>query len=97
MAIYKCYIGRRPTEAWFNLSQDEQKDLLSKVNQAREQAGGKTVISCDIAWSGDGTIVFGVEEFPDLEAVQKHAKLLQDINWGRYLEGDSYLGTKYNS
>jgi hypothetical protein len=38
---------------------------------------------------------FGVEEFPDIEAVQKHAELLNEIDQYRYIEGISVLGTKW--
>jgi hypothetical protein len=34
-----------------------------------------------------------VEEFPDLEAVQQHTKLLEELNWMRYVEAETLLGT----
>jgi len=95
--IYKCFVVRRITEAFYSLSQDEQRELLGKVGQALRDAGGETVVMVDLRWSGDGTQLFGVEAFPDLEAVQKHNKLLNDLNWSRYLEGDSYLGTEWQA
>jgi hypothetical protein len=36
---------------------------------------------------------WGVEQFPNIEAVQKHHALLEDLNWFRYAESNSYLGT----
>ena len=30
-----------------------------------------------------------------IEAVQKHTKLLAELNWERYVESISYLGTSY--
>jgi hypothetical protein len=36
----------------------------------------------------------GVEEFPNLEAVQKYMATLQELHWPRYAEGSNVLGTK---
>jgi hypothetical protein len=91
--IYKCYIVRRPTEAFFSLSEDQQRSLLEKVQQALKDAGGESVVMCDIRWATDGGFVFGVEVFPNLEAVQEHNRLLNQLNWTRYIEAESYLGT----
>ena len=93
-AIYKCFILRRATDAWHALSEDEQKDLLAKLNQARKDADGETVASYNIGWSTDAALIFGVEKFPNIAAVQKHNQLLNELNWFRYIEGESYLGTE---
>jgi hypothetical protein len=36
----------------------------------------------------------GVEEFPNIEAVQKYMAALHELNWDRYTEATSLLGTK---
>jgi hypothetical protein len=38
--------------------------------------------------------MFELEEFPDLEAVQKHRELQNSINWSRYTEQKIVLGTE---
>ena len=38
---------------------------------------------------------FGVEEFPDLAALQTHTQLLNELNWYRYIESSTTLGTAY--
>jgi hypothetical protein len=35
------------------------------------------------------------EEFPDIEAQQKHSALLEEFNWGRYLDTLTVLGTEW--
>jgi hypothetical protein len=35
-----------------------------------------------------------VEEFPDIEAVQKHTARLEELNHFRYLKGVSVFGTE---
>jgi hypothetical protein len=35
-----------------------------------------------------------VEEFPDIEAVQKHTADLNELDWFRYLDSMTLLGSK---
>ena len=91
--IYKLFLGNR-TEAWHQLPADEQHALLAKVNAALEKVGGKRVVSCDPSWSTEQWHFWGVEEFPDVQAVMKHTKLLADLKWDRFVETMTVLGTK---
>jgi hypothetical protein len=92
--IYKVFLVKM-TEAWYQLSQEEQNSLLAKVNEALEKVGGKRVVMCDSNWASEQWPFFGVEVFPDIEAKQKHARLLDELNWARYVEGMSVLGTEW--
>ena len=38
--------------------------------------------------------VFGVEEFPNIEAVQEYAEALKELNLARYVESMTVLGTE---
>jgi hypothetical protein len=84
----------RFTEAWHQLPQQEQQRLLSQVMDALNTAGGKELVMCSAAWSNERWPFFGVEEFPDLEAVQRHEQILTDLNWARYIESRTTLGTE---
>ena len=92
--IYKLWQAKF-NEAWYQLSPEEQNQRLTQVQGALEQVGGKTVVLCNSDWSNEQWRGFGVEEFPDIEAVQKHAKLLGELDWDRYLVSISTLGTKW--
>ena len=92
-SIYKVFLAR-PLEAWYQLSQEEQASLLAKVNEALEKAGGKTVVLCNSSWSSEQWQFFGVEEFPNIEAIQKQAALHNELNWLRYIESVTVLGTE---
>jgi hypothetical protein len=92
--IYEVFLGRM-TEAWYRLSQEEQNSLLDKVNGALEKVGGKRVVMCDSSWASEQWPFFGVEVFPDIEAKQKHARLLGELNWVRYVEDMTVLGTEW--
>jgi hypothetical protein len=93
--IYKLWQGRL-TEPWHQLSQEEQQRMLGQVMEALDTAGGKELVICDAAWSNERWPVFGVEEFPNIEAVQRHEQLLTDLNWLRYVESRTTLGTEFN-
>jgi hypothetical protein len=92
--VYKLW-QLRFTEAWYQLGQEEQQRLLALVQQALNTAGGKQLILCSAAWSNEQWQYFGVEEFPDVEAVQRHEQILIELNWARYIESRTTLGTQF--
>ena len=92
--IYRLWRVKRFCEPYYQLSIEEQNDLLAKDKNAREEVGGKRIMVCDSAWSNEQILMFGIEEFPNIEAVQKHSKILMEHDWGRYLVSDSILGTE---
>jgi hypothetical protein len=91
--IYKGYMGRL-SEAWYQLSQAEQTQLLGRMDEKLTELGGKRLITCDARWSSDQWHFFGVEEFPSLEALQQYHAFLAEIHWLRYIEGVTALGTQ---
>jgi hypothetical protein len=93
-SVYKLWQAR-PTEAWHQLPEEEQQRLLSQVMEALNTAGGKELVICSAAWSNERWPFFGVEEFPDLEAVQRHEQILTDLNWARYQDSRTTLGTEF--
>ena len=92
--IYKLWMTRFK-EPWFQLSEEEQKDYIAKLVELRVKVGGKEVITCDPFWSDHTWTVFGVDEYPDIEAVQKSVKVLNELQYSRYVEAVSMLGTIY--
>jgi hypothetical protein len=92
--VYKLYMGKL-AEAWYQLTEDEQNSLMAKVSAALEDAGGRTVVACNSTWSAEQCQWFGVEKFPDVEAVQKHGEDLTALDWYRYIEGTGILGTEW--
>ena len=91
--IFKVFAARY-TEAWYQLSTEEQNSLVAKVGESLEKVGGKMVILCDSSWSSEQWEFFGVQEFPDIEAVQQHAADFNELNWLRHLESVIVLGTE---
>jgi hypothetical protein len=90
--IYKAWQINRTAEAWHQLSAEEQDAYFAKLEIALTTVGGKRVVTCT-CWSTDGVQYFGVEEFPSVEAVQQHTKLLNELSLFRYVESSSLLGS----
>jgi hypothetical protein len=67
--------------------------LAQPGNGGLEHSWGKELVICSAAWSNERWPFFGVEEFPDVEAVQRHEQILTDLNWARYIESRTTLGT----
>jgi len=59
LPIYKVFMDRR-SEAWFQLSKEEQDGFEAKLNEALEKVGAKRLIVCNSSWSSDPR-----EEFHD--------------------------------
>jgi hypothetical protein len=91
--VYKLWQGRF-TEAWHQLPPEEQRRRLGQVQQALDTVGGKELVLCSATWSNERWPIFGVEEFPDIDAEQRHAQLLTELNWGRYIDSRTALGTQ---
>ena len=92
--IYKFFRGKFLPD-WYQLSEEEQKSILAKLDEAKAKLGVKTMLLCNTYWSADEWLWAGVEECPNIEAVQKYMAALQELNWERYAEGSSVLGTKW--
>ena len=92
--IYKLFLGT-PKPNWYRLSKAEQDKMLAKLSTLLEKAGGKRIVLCDSAWSSEKWAYFGLEEFPDTDAVQKYSELMAEINWPfEFVHSFSILGTK---
>jgi hypothetical protein len=91
--IYKFFVARF-SEAWYQLSQEEQDSFEVKLDEALEKVGAKKLLLCDTNWSSDQWAFAGIEEFPNIEAVQNYIVFLNEFNWFRYVESMNILGTK---
>ena len=84
----------KPKEAYFRLSEEERKEFVDRATKDVEEVGGKWIARCNCYWSNEEWVWFGVMEFPDIEAVQKHAEFIEKLEQFRYVESKSYLGTR---
>jgi hypothetical protein len=90
--IYKFYRVRF-IEAWYQLSQAEKDNLMAKGEELSKQFGGKLLTLCNSSWSNERWTAFGIEEYPDMASVQKHNAALAQLDWFRYIDCETMLGT----
>ena len=91
--IYKVFMFK-PTEAWYQISNQKRNQIKGQLAKALKKVGGQEVVLCFSGWNSEQYLGWGVEKFPNIEAVQKHHALLVDLGWFRYADSNSYLGTE---
>jgi chlorite dismutase len=91
--IFKLFKAR-PSEAWYQLSEAERNILWEKHGEISKKIGLKYILTCDSSWDSEEFLFWGVEEFPDIEAVQGYHAELAKINWYRYFVSENLLGTR---
>ena len=94
--IYQLFV-MRPTEAWYQLSKEEREKLLAKQAESSEKAGAKNIVFADAAWSNEEWMYFGVNQYPDLKALQEHTQRLDENQWFRFVKSKVILGTAWES
>ncbi len=92
--IYKMFYARW-TEAWYALSPEQRDGIFQQMTATAEKFGVKSMIVCDSSWASETHLFWGVEEYPDMEAVLEYGKRLIELNWFRYVDSETLLGTKY--
>lgn len=92
--VYLLVLGKNFTEAYYQLSKQQQDELWAKAREADERAGGKWLIFCNSRWADEELFDWGVIEYPDMEAYQKKVEELETLNWWRYISTKTVLGTK---
>ena len=92
--VYLLILGKGYTEAWYQLSKEEQDSLWSKVEEIDKRAGAKWSILCNSRWADEEICNWCVLEYPDMEAYQQKVEELEKLNWWRYWSAKTILGTK---
>ena len=92
--VYLLIVARGYTEAWYSLSEEEQKHLWAEVAKVDERAGAKWILRCDSRWADEANLGWGVIEYPDMEVYQRKVEELEKLQWWRYFSAQTTLGTK---
>ncbi len=87
--VYKLFLVKY-TEAWYQLSEEEQQKHDAMIEEMRNKVGGELVVFC-VSLIEDWAF-WGVEKFPNMEAYQKHLALLYNQKNERYIEALTFLG-----
>ena len=80
--------------AYYELSEEEQKEFMRKDREKMEELGYKLHYMIDCNWSNQEWQFIGVEEWPSMEAIEKIAKFHEEeLEASKYAEYKTYLGT----
>ena len=91
--IYKVWFMKYK-DPWYKLTKEEQGKLMAQVEASLKSVGAEIVAFCVTLWASEEWMGWGVEKYPNIEAVQQHAMTLFNINWFEYIESKTYLGTE---
>ena len=91
--IYKVWFVKYK-DAFYKLSTEERDKIEAQIAASLKEVGAEHIISCTPVWASEEWLIWGVEKYPDIEAVQKHAMNLFKMNWFQYIESKTYLGTE---
>ncbi len=87
-------LGEGYTEAWHQLSKQEQDDLWARAQEVDRRAGARWHIVCDSRWADESLFDWAVIEYPDFDAYRQKVAELEKLEWYRYWSGNTILGTK---
>jgi hypothetical protein len=92
--IFLLVLGEGFTEAWHQLTKQEQDDLWSRVQEVDRRAGAVWHIACDSRWADESLLDWVVIEYPDFDSYRQKVAELEELNWYRYWSCKTVLGTK---
>jgi hypothetical protein len=93
--IYELFL-MKPTEAWYQLTKEEQDKLFAVERESSQKAGSENIMFADSTWSNQKWMFFGVKKYSNIEALQDHIKRLEESQWFRYVESKVILGTEWS-
>jgi hypothetical protein len=91
--IYKFFMAKS-SQAGYKLPPQEREKILTRMEEQFTELGCKRIILCDSGWASEQWTIWGVEEYPDIEALQKHTALINELDWLQYVDSFTLLGTK---
>ena len=94
--IRYLYMGRI-RDSWYQMSQEEQDELTAKVSDSFDQSGGKRLGISDCSWSSSQWEWFGMEEYPSIDALQKHIERQREMGFLTHIKGARLVGTPWES
>lgn len=81
-------------EAFYDLTEEEKSAFMRKDRENLDELGMRAIKMIDCRWSNEEWDYIGIEEWPNLEALEKRGKFEKnELKVFRYVESKTYLGT----
>jgi hypothetical protein len=91
-SIYKIWMSR-PTALFAAMSDEARNAALSDDALTLKNLGAQQLLSCRAMWSSERFPFFGIELFPNVHALQKHAEYLESKGWFTLFDTETFLAT----
>jgi hypothetical protein len=91
-SIYHLFIVRGFREAYYQLSPEVRDQFWARVGENTRAAGTKNLLICYARWSNEAYTAWGIDEFPNLQAVQQSTRANEKNEHFRYIEAETYEG-----
>jgi hypothetical protein len=88
----KAWVVNNFNEASYNLTTQQQMDVIAKSQASLADVGAITLLDCTCRWANESVMRFGIEAYPSLEALQKHSAMLDNLEWHKYCDSFTILG-----
>lgn len=89
---YLVFIFYGWKDAWYRLSKEERKEIMTKCGSATKDFGGERLFGCK---SPGGFPGFGAVVYPDMDSLMKSIAAHAEFDWpDRYATVTHLVGTK---
>lgn len=89
--LYKLYIYKR-TPQFFLTPAADVRAIRARMAERQAALGIRDLFNAEMAWSNEKYEYFGVEFYPNLEAVQNYTRCMMECGYYQFVQGESYLG-----
>jgi hypothetical protein len=90
--IFKNWFARYK-DAWYKLSQEEQNALYAQNEASLKKVGAELIVFC-VSLSHENWAGWGVEKYPNVEALEQHLQDLIELKWFAYFDSETFLGVE---
>ncbi len=81
-------------EAFISLTEEEKIEFMRKDRENLDKLGMKAVAMVDCSWSNEEWDYIGVEQWPNMEAIEKRKKFeKEELEIFKFVESKTYMGT----
>lgn len=92
--VYRVYLTGK-TDFARQLSAEELEQRYAVTHAQAQRAGAQLLLSAYMRWNNEGYDYFGIERFPNMEALIGFSQFLSSSDWYHLVHSRSYLGTAF--
>ena len=92
--IYKLWLMKNTPKLHQAMREDPERagKVMAEFAQAQKELGIERLITCESLWANEEFFGFGVEKYPDVEALEKNIQKERELGLFEYFEAFTLLG-----